>query len=134
MNVSVEGPFRSLRSPLFLKIEQRIGIKVSAKDMEAPFGDAWGLQALQFVAQRAVAPLRRIEIGKPSGWIRRGGRFSQGDAGVDDIWSREDERRDTGRHDARPARLRGIGDHRGSDGRFGFGNRVGIKAGPQIVG
>ena len=33
-----------------------------------------------------------------------------------------------------PARLLGIGDHRRSHGRFGFGDRVRIKAGPKIVG
>ena len=84
MNVSVEGPFRSLRSPLFLKIKQRIGIKVGAENTEPSFGDAWILEALEFVTQRAVALLRRVEVGKPPGWIRRRGGFSQGNAGVDD--------------------------------------------------
>jgi len=41
MNVRVEGPLRSLRSPLFLKIKQRIGIKVGAENTEPSFGDAW---------------------------------------------------------------------------------------------
>ncbi len=40
MNGSVEGPLRSLRSPLLLKIEQRIGIKVGAENTEPPFDDA----------------------------------------------------------------------------------------------
>ena len=38
------------------------------------------------------------------------------------------------RRDTRPGRLLGIGDHRRSDGRFGFGDRVRIKAGPEIAG
>ena len=94
MNVGVEGPFRSLRSPLVLKIKQRIGIEIGAENAGPSFGDAWILEALQFVTQRAVALLRRVEVGKPPGWIRRRGRFSQSDAGIDDARRREDERRD----------------------------------------
>ena len=37
------------------------------------------------------------------------------------------------RRDARPARLLGIGDQSRSDDRFGFGDRVRIKAGPEIA-
>ena len=133
MNVSVESPFRSLRSPLFLKIKQRIGIKVGAENTEPSFGDAWILEALEFVTQRAVALLRRVEVGKPPGWIPRPGGFSQSDAGVGDAGRCENEPRDVrGRH-ARPARLRGIGDHGRSHGCFGFGNRICVKIGTKIA-
>ena len=63
MDVSVEGPFRSLRKPLFLKIKQRIGVKVGVENTEPSFGDAWSVEALQFLAQFAVTPLWRVEIG-----------------------------------------------------------------------
>ena len=115
------------------EIKQRIGIEIGAENTEAPFGDAWRLEALQFVAQRAVALLRRVEVGKPLGWIRRRGRFSQRQAGIGDAGRCEDERRDMRRRDARPGRLLGIGDHRRGDGRFGFRDRVRIKAGPKIA-
>ena len=128
MNVSVEGPFRSLRSPLILKIKQRIGIKVGAENAEPSFGDVRILEALQFVTQRAVALLRRVEVGKPLGWIRRFGSLSQRDAGIGDAGRREDEGRDTGRRDARPRRLLGIDNHRRSHGCFRFGDRIRIKA------
>ena len=132
--MGVEGPLDSPWGRLCLRIEQRIGIKVGAESTRASFGDARSLQALQFVAQLAVALLRRVEVGEPLGGVRRRGRFSQGDARIGDARRRENERRDMRRRDARPCRLLGIGDHRRSDGRFGFGDRVRIKAGPQIVG
>src|ERR1700722_2796172 len=100
MNVSVEGPFRSLRSPLVLKIKQRIGIEVGAENTEPSFGDPWILEALEFVTQRAIAPPRRVEVGKPPGWIRRPGGFSQGNSGSNDARRSEDERRHMGRLDA----------------------------------
>src|ERR1700733_8417053 len=104
MDGSVEGPLRSLRSPLFLKIKQRIGIKVGAENTEPSFGDARSIEALEFVTQGAVALLRRVEVGKPPGWIPRPGGFSQSDAGVGDAGRCENEPRDVpGRH-ARPAR------------------------------
>ena len=92
MNVSVESPFRSLRSPFFLKIKQRIGIKVGAENTEPSFRDAWILEALELVTQRDIALLRRVEVGEPLSWIACPGGFSQCDAGVDDAGRRENER------------------------------------------
>src|SRR5258708_13864380 len=112
MNVSIEGPFRSLRSPLFLKIRQRIGIKVRAENTEPPFGDAWILEAPEFVTQRAIAPLRRVEVGEPPGWIRCPRGFSQGNSGSDGARPREDERRDMGGLATEPAPPLGLCDHR----------------------
>src|ERR1700722_11183314 len=114
MNVSVEGPFRSLRSPLPLKIKQRIEIQVGAENTEPSFGDAWILERPEFVTQRAIALLRRVEIDKPPGWIARPGSFSQGYARGDDAGRRENEPRDIRRRDARAARLLPIGNHRRS--------------------
>ena len=133
MNVSVESPFRSLRSPVFLQIKQRIGIKVGAENTEPSFGDAWILEALEFVTQREVALLRRVEVGKPPGWIPCPGGFSQCDAGVGDAGRCENEPRDVRRRHARPARLRGVGDHGRSHGCFGFGNRICVKIGTKIA-
>src|SRR6202035_4390521 len=121
MDGSVEGPFRSLRSPFFLKIKQRIGIKVGSENTEPSFGDAWIFEALEFVTQRAIALLRRVEVGKPSGWIGRRGGFSERNARIDDAGGREDERRDMPWRDARSRSLLGVGDHRRSHGRFRFG-------------
>ena len=125
--------FVRCEAPLGLQIKQRIGIEIGAENAEPSFGDAWILEALQFVAQRAVALLRRVEIGEPLGWIRRRGGFSQSDAGIGDAGRCEDERRDVRGRDARPARLFGIGDHRRGDGRFGFGDRVWVKVGTEIA-
>src|ERR1700734_2731895 len=129
MNVSVKGPFRSLRSPLILKIKQRIGIKVRAENAEPSFGDVRILEALQFVTQRAVTLLWRVEVGEPPGWITRRGGFSQGDARGDDAGRRENERRHVRRRDARPARLPRIDDHRRRNGCFCFGDLPWIKTG-----
>ena len=35
--------------------------------------------------------------------------------------------------DARPGRLLGVGHHRRGDGRFGFGDRVRVKVGPEVA-
>src|SRR3984957_17496877 len=133
MNVRVEGPLRSLRSPLFLKSKQRIGIKVGAQNTEPSFGDAWIFEALEFVTQRAIALLRRVEVGKPPGRIGRRGGFSERNAGIDNAGRREDERRNMRGQDARTGRLLGIGDHRRSPGRFPFGDRLRVKASPKIA-
>ena len=58
-----------------MKIKQRVGIKIGTENTQASSGDVRSFEALQFVTQRAVALLRRVEVGKPLGWIRRGGRF-----------------------------------------------------------
>ncbi len=131
--MGAEGPLDPPWGPVRLRIEQRIGIEVGAESTRMSFGDAWSVEALEFVAQLAVAPLRRVEVGKPLGRVRRRGRFGQGDARIGDARRCENERRDMRRRDARPARLLGIGDHRRGDGRFGFGDRVRIKAGAEIA-
>ncbi len=128
MNVSVDGSFRSLRSPLVLKIKQRIGIKVGAENTEPPFGDAWALQPLEFVTQRAIAPLRRVEGGEPPGWIRSSRRVCQSNTRIDDARPSENDPRDMRWRDARPARLLSIDDQSRSHDRFRFGDRIRVKA------
>jgi hypothetical protein len=75
IDVGVEGALDSPWGRLCLRIEQRIRIELGAKSSLAPLCDAWSIEALQFVTQRAVALLRRVEVGKPPGWIRRRGCF-----------------------------------------------------------
>ena len=133
MNAARGGPLRPLRSPLFLKIQQWIGIKIGSESTRASFGDSRRLEALQFVAQLAVALLRRIEIGEPLSGIRRRGGLRQGNARINDAWRREDERRDMRGSNARPRRLFGVGHHCRGDGGLGFGERVRGKAGPKLA-
>ena len=72
---ALRARFVRCEAPSVLKIKQRIGIKVGAENTGPSFGDAWILEALQFVTQLAVAPLWRVEVGKPPGGIRRRGCF-----------------------------------------------------------
>ena len=73
--MGVEGSLDPPWGRIRLRIEQRIGIEVGAESMRMSFGDAWSVEALQFVTQLAVAPLRRVEIGKPLSRVRRHGCF-----------------------------------------------------------